>query len=65
MKKISIVTNTFNEIENIEEYYNLIKNIRSSYNNYSFEHIIIDNNSQDGTIAVLERLASFDKDLYC
>lgn len=63
MKKISIVTTVFNEIENIEEFYNLIKNIRNSYSNYSFEHIIIDNNSQDGTVAVLERLASFDKDL--
>ena len=50
MKKISIVTACYNEIDNIEELINTIRSIFiEKIKNYTFEHIIIDNSSNDGT----------------
>ena len=46
--KISIITPTFNEIENIEKLYLEIKNEFAKIN-CEYEHIIIDNNSTDGS----------------
>ena len=60
--KISIVTPTYNEIENIEKLYLEIKKELAKLD-YEYEHIIIDNNSSDGTIAKIKELASKDKNL--
>ena len=60
--KISIVTPTFNEIENIE---NIYKEIKKKLNdlNCEYEHLIIDNYSTDGTIDKIKELAQNDKNL--
>ena len=60
--KISIVTPTFNEIDNIENLYLEIKKELEKLK-YDYEHIIIDNNSTDGTIDKIKHLASKDKNL--
>ena len=62
MKKISIVTPTYNEEENIER---LCEEIKSNFKNldYDYEHIVIDNNSNDTTIDKLKKLAKDDKKL--
>lgn len=62
-KLISIVTPTYNEIENIDE---LLRRIQSSINallNYDFEIIVIDNCSTDGTAERLKELAKKDSRL--
>jgi len=60
--KISIVTPTYNEAKNIKDLYLEIKkemlNISCEY-----EHIIIDNSSDDGTIEIIKKLAENDKNL--
>ena len=60
--KISIITPTYNEVENIEKLYLEIKNqfVKISCD---YEHIIIDNYSNDGTIDKIKKLASTDKNL--
>ncbi len=60
--KISIVTPTFNEIDNIEK---LCLEIKKEFekNKYDYEHIVIDNNSNDGTIEKLRQIAKEDKKL--
>lgn len=54
--KISIVTPCFNEIGNLEE---LCQRVREAVEdmNVDFEHIIIDNCSTDGSVATLRQLA--------
>ncbi len=60
--KISIVTPTYNEIENIEQIYNEIKRILENIG-CDYEHLIIDNSSTDGTIDKIKNLAKQDKRL--
>ena len=60
--KISIITPTYNEVENIEKLYFEIKQ-ESIKLNCDYEHIIIDNNSNDGTITKIKELALKDKNL--
>ena len=60
--KISIITPTYNEVENIEKLYFEIKQELIKLN-CDYEHIIIDNNSNDGTITKIKELALKDKNL--
>ena len=60
--KISIITPTYNEKYNIEKLCNEIKGEMSKIN-LDYEHIIIDNNSTDGTIEKIKDLAKSDKNL--
>lgn len=63
MKKISIVSPTYNEENNIIELYNRIKNVINNEQRYLFEIIIIDNSSTDNTCKILKQLAISDKKL--
>ena len=51
---VSIVTTTLNERENIEK---LISSIRNVLQSLQHEIIVVDDNSQDGTIQIANRLA--------
>lgn len=51
---ISVVTTTWNEIENIEE---LIRRIRSTLQSIPHEIIAVDDSSSDGTLKVAKRFA--------
>ena len=57
--KISIVTPTYNEIDNIKNLYLDIKKIMNDLN-IDYEHIIIDNLSYDGTIELIKEIAKED-----
>ena len=59
-KFISVVTPTFNEIENIELLYKEIKKIFQEMD-IKYEHIVIDNNSNDGTQELLKKIAKDDR----
>jgi glycosyltransferase involved in cell wall biosynthesis len=61
MKKITIVSPTYNEEDNILLLYKSIKNEIHKYENkYSFEFIIIDNASIDSTQDILRNIAKND-----
>ena len=62
MSFISIITPTFNEVENIERLSLQIKQICDS-NKINYEQIIIDNNSEDGTVEVIKKLTSQYKNI--
>ena len=63
-KKITVVTPTFNENKNVEEVYNRVKNVLKNHDTQIlYDHLFIDNASQDGTQEKLRNLASNDKNV--
>jgi len=62
MNLISIITPTYNEVNNIEKLSLRIKEICVS-NNINYEQIIIDNDSTDGTIQEIKKLTSKYKNI--
>jgi glycosyltransferase involved in cell wall biosynthesis len=60
MKTISVLTPCFNEEENVEEVYRRVRAEFLKLRAYRYEHVFIDNNSSDGTVAVLKRIAARD-----
>lgn len=59
-KRISIVTPTFNESENVDILYRRIKLALVPLAKYEFEIIFIDNKSTDDTVAKIKRIAFTD-----
>jgi dolichol-phosphate mannosyltransferase len=54
IRGISVVTTTWNEVQNIEE---LIRRVRSTLHDVLHEIIVVDDSSSDGTLKVAERFA--------
>ena len=63
MKFISIVTQCYNEEENIENIYSQVKDVMNKLEGYSYEHIFIDNSSKDKTVTILKAIAKKDKNV--
>jgi len=61
MKLLSIVTPCYNEVDNVEELAERIRNVMAAESQYQYEHILIDNASTDGTQAKLREMAAADK----
>lgn len=61
MKHLSVVSSCYNEEGNVREIYERVKKVMSAFPAYTFEYIFIDNNSKDGTRAVLRQMAAEDK----
>lgn len=61
MKKISILTPCYNEEENVQEIYEVVKKVMSSMPQYRYEHLFIDNCSADNTADILRNIAITDK----
>ncbi len=54
------MTACYNEEKNVEDLHALIVQVMSQLPEYRFEHIYIDNASNDGTVPILSRLAATD-----
>jgi len=64
MKKISIISPCFNEVDNIMIFYQRIQKIfKNHLNHYDLELIIVDDCSNDGSIEILKNLAINDEKL--
>ena len=62
-KKISILTACYNEEENVEELINQVKEEFSKLPQYDYEHIFIDNSSEDNTVHILKKIAKKDSNV--
>jgi glycosyltransferase involved in cell wall biosynthesis len=60
VKTISILTPCYNEEANVVELYQCVRAEMAKLGKYRYEHIFIDNSSQDRTVAVLKDIASRD-----
>ena len=62
MKTITILTPTFNEVENIRDLLDRVwAAVEPLKDKYRFEYLLIDNDSTDGTQQLLRTLAAADK----
>lgn len=61
MKMISITTPCYNEEGNVRAVYDRVKKAMAEVPHYAYEHIFIDNASQDSTVAILKEIAKEDK----
>ena len=55
-KRISVVTPCYNEEENIHDVYHAIKKIRETLPQYIWDHIFIDNSSNDKILEYLKEI---------
>lgn len=62
-KKISVVTPCYNEEDNVAENYKRVKAVFDAYEQYDYEHIFIDNASEDRTVEILKEIAAEDKNV--
>jgi glycosyltransferase involved in cell wall biosynthesis len=60
VKTISIITPCYNEEDNVVELYARVRAVIASLGRYKYEHIFIDNASEDRTVAGLKELAAAD-----
>jgi polyisoprenyl-phosphate glycosyltransferase len=60
---ISVVSGCYNEEGNVRECYEQVKKVFEEIGRYRYEHIFIDNASQDGTAAILREIAAKDKNV--
>ena len=60
MKKISVVSPAYNEEGNLTPLVERVRGVFAALPHYTYEHIIIDNASTDGTVAELRALAAAD-----
>ena len=60
-KTITILTPTYNEVGNIDELYSRISKVIVKNPNYKFEHLFIDNASNDGSIDKIKQIAKKNK----
>jgi glycosyltransferase involved in cell wall biosynthesis len=63
MKTISVVSPCYNEEGNVQELYERVRAVMRRLGRYRYEHIFIDNASQDGTLSILRRLAARDRNV--
>ena len=62
-KLISIVTPCLNEENNIAKVYEKVKEIFKKKSIYEYEHIFIDNKSNDDSVNILRQIAQNDKNV--
>ncbi len=60
-KTITILTPTLNEESNVDELVSRVSKVIAEHPKYNFEHLFIDNSSDDGTVDKLKKIAKKNK----
>jgi len=62
-KRITVMTPTYNEEGNVRELYQAVKEVFAALPQYDYEHLFIDNASNDRTGEILKEIARDDKNV--
>lgn len=62
-KTLTVIAPCYNEASNVRELYTRVRDVIAGAGSYSYEHIFIDNHSNDGTWDELKALAAEDKNV--
>ena len=57
------MTPCYNEEANVLNLYNQVREVMAGIGKYEYEHVFIDNSSQDNTVAILKSIAAEDKNV--
>jgi glycosyltransferase involved in cell wall biosynthesis len=60
MRLISIISPCYNEVDNVGALTDIVRQLFANHPKYTYEHIIIDNDSNDGTVEALRAIAQND-----
>jgi glycosyltransferase involved in cell wall biosynthesis len=60
---VSVLTPCYNEAGNVELLYERIRAVFAQLDEYTYEHVFIDNASTDGTVSILRTLAARDRNV--
>jgi polyisoprenyl-phosphate glycosyltransferase len=60
MRLLSVITPCYNEAHNVKEVYEQVKTVFDDLQDYTYEHIFIDNASKDKTLEILRNIAKND-----
>lgn len=60
MKTLSIVTACYNEEDNVEVLIARVRAVMLTLPEYDYDHLFIDNSSEDATVSILKRMAAED-----
>jgi glycosyltransferase involved in cell wall biosynthesis len=60
MRLLTVITPCYNEEENVRKVYEEVKRVLAEEREYTYEHIFIDNASQDKTVPILKDIANTD-----
>ncbi len=63
MKSVSVFTPCYNEEQNIREVYSRVRKVFEDIGYLKYEHVFIDNASQDKTVSILKGIAAEDKNV--
>ncbi len=64
LTKVTVVTPCYNEEDNVEALFAKVKEVMATVKDrYEYEHLFIDNHSQDRTVEILRRLSSTERAL--
>src|SRR6185295_18660501 len=62
-KKVSVLTACYNEEGNVAELVDAVGRVFQTLPQYTYEHVFIDNNSSDKTVAILKEIAATNKNV--
>ena len=58
LPRLSILTCCYNEEENVRELYEAVRTVMERHPNYRYEHLFVDNASQDRTREILRDICA-------
>jgi glycosyltransferase involved in cell wall biosynthesis len=63
IRKITVLTPCYNEADNVQTLYERVRAVFQPLDEYTYEHLFIDNASTDETVAILRTIAARDKNV--